>query len=186
MAYIRAHVGASVIVSKFSDRLNDARGKESIRAVSVRAAKLGHVGESTLHPYFRAEHPRPTMQVVVALSLALKIPSEELRELAGLPSEGQPWMPPAESLLMNDRQRRAVTELIRSFVQTLGAEHAVETTPESDAQTESNEDEEVDDGDDVRPSPNNPKIDPLTGLGDWRDDARREVQDGDNSADETG
>jgi hypothetical protein len=127
MASIHAPVGASVIVSKLSDRLNRARGDESIRSVSARAAKLGQVGESTLHPYFRDGHPRPTMPVVVALALALKIPSDELRELAGIPAEGQPWIPPAESRLMNDRQRRAVTELIRSFVQTRGAGHAVPT-----------------------------------------------------------
>jgi len=133
MAFVHAGMGASVIVSKFSDRLNDARGKESIRSVSARAAKLGHVGESTLHPYFRAEHPRPTMPVVVALAMALKIPSDELRELAGLPAEGQPWMPPAESRLMDDRQRRAVTELIRSFVKTQGATHADQPSTPADS-----------------------------------------------------
>lgn len=109
-------MGASVIVSKFSDRLNEARGDESIRSVSKRAAEVGHVGESTLYPYFRDGHPRPTMQVVVALAMALRVPSEELRVLSGIPAEGHPWMPPAESRMMNDRQRRAVTELIRSFV----------------------------------------------------------------------
>lgn len=103
-------------MSKFSDRLNEARGEESIRSVAARAAKLGHVGESTLYPYFRDGHGQPSMGVVVGLAMALHIPSQELRELAGIPAEGEPWMPPAESRMMNDRQRRAVTELIRSMV----------------------------------------------------------------------
>lgn len=62
MAYRHAPMGASVIVSKFSDRLNAKRADESIRSVSTRAAQLGHVGESTLYPYFRDGHPRPTMR----------------------------------------------------------------------------------------------------------------------------
>lgn len=145
MASGHADMGASVIVSKFSDRLNDARGKESIRAVSKRAAQIGGVGESTLHPYFRDGHPRPTMPVVVALALALQIPSQELRELAGIPAEGEPWMPPAESRLMSDRQRRAVTELIRSFVPTQGAENVtpIDSPTQSDASTEAAETEEA-------------------------------------------
>lgn len=42
----------------------------------------------------------------MALAMALKIPSEELRILADIPAEGHPWMPPMESRLMSDRQRR--------------------------------------------------------------------------------
>lgn len=146
VAYVHTGVGASVIVSKFSDRLNDARGAESIRAASARAAKLGNIGESTLYPYFRAEHPRPTTPVVVALSAALNIPIRELRELADIPAEGEPWMPPAESRLMNDRQRRAVTELIRSFVQAQGADNAVPSDSPTPAGTPSQAPEGEEDG----------------------------------------
>lgn len=103
-------------MSKFSDRLNQARGEESIRSVSARAAKLGHVGESTLYPYFRDGHGQPSMGVVVGLAMALKISSQELRELAGVPAQGQPWTPPQEACLLTERQRKAVEELIRSMV----------------------------------------------------------------------
>lgn len=121
-------------MSKLSDRLNQARGDESIRSVSARAAKLGHVGESTLYPYFRDGHGQPSMGVVVGLAMALRIPSQELRELAGIPAEGQPWMPPQESRSLDDRQRRALDELIRSIVATRGADNAIESTvPDSPA-----------------------------------------------------
>lgn len=103
-------------MSKFSDRLNEARGEESIRSVAARAAKLGHVGESTIPPYFRDGHGQPSMGVVVGLAMALRIPSQELRELAGIPAEGQVWVPPKEARFMNSRQRQAVEELIRSMV----------------------------------------------------------------------
>ncbi|MEV5360990.1 hypothetical protein AB0K45_11790 [Micrococcus luteus] len=102
-------------MSNFSERLNAARGDESIRSVARRAAELGQVGESTLYPYFREEHPRPSVQAVVALALALNLPSEELLAIAELPPEGLPWSPPVSSRLMNDRQRRAVNELIRAI-----------------------------------------------------------------------
>lgn len=103
-------------MTKFSDRLNAARGEESIRSVSARAATFGHVAKSTLYPYFRDGHGQPSMGVVVGLAMALRIPTRELRELAGIPAQGQPWTPPQEACLMTDRQRKAVEELIRSMV----------------------------------------------------------------------
>ena len=138
-------------MSKFSDRLNQARKDESIRSVAKRAAADDSVGESTLHPYFRDGHGRPTAQVVKALAKALGIATDELWILADMPSDGGPWSPPDESRFMNDRQRQAVAELIRSFVQTQGAAHDVETAPESDAQGEApshekNPDELADEG----------------------------------------
>lgn len=136
-------------MSKFSDRLNRARGEESIRSVAARAAKLGHVGESTIYPYFRDGHGQPSMGVVVGLALALKIPSQELRVLADIPAEGQPWMPPVEARYLDDRQRRAVDELIRSIVATRGAEHADQsqsptgTPAQPDASSETGENQEA-------------------------------------------
>lgn len=103
-------------MSKFSDRLNEARGEESIRSVSARAARLGHVGESTLYPYFRDGHGQPSMGVVVGLASALHVPVDELRSLAGIRAPGAPWIPPQEAQLMSERQRKAVEELIRSMV----------------------------------------------------------------------
>ncbi|SKF67704.1 Uncharacterised protein [Mycobacteroides abscessus subsp. bolletii] len=135
-------------MSKLSDRLNQARGNESIRSVSARAAKLGHVGESTLYPYFRDGHGQPSMGVVVGLAMALRIPTQELRELAGIPAEGQPWMPPQESRSLDDRQRRALDELIRSIVATRGTDNAIESASldspaPSGAPTEANEGDEA-------------------------------------------
>lgn len=166
-------------MSKFSDRLNQARKDESIRSVAKRAAADDSVGESTLHPYFRDGHGRPTVQVVKALAKALGIATDELWTLADMPSDGGPWSPPDESRFMNDRQRQAVSELIRSFVQTQGAAHDVETTQESPASPPVNQNEKN------VGSSNNSESDPLTGLDRWRGDAG-EVEDGDDSADKTG
>lgn len=71
-------------MTRFSDRLNEARGAESIRSVAARAAMFGHVGESTISSYFRDGHRQPSMRVVVGLASALGIPVAELRELAAL------------------------------------------------------------------------------------------------------
>ncbi|TEA09087.1 hypothetical protein CCUG60884_00256 [Mycobacteroides salmoniphilum] len=103
-------------MSRFSDRLNEARGDESIRSVAARAAKLGDVGESTIHPYFRDSHGKPSTGVVVGLAMALRIPTAELRDLAEVPAEGETWTPLKEARFMNSRQRQAVEELIRSMV----------------------------------------------------------------------
>lgn len=69
-------------MTEFSDRLNEARGAESIRSVAARAAMGGHVGESTIALYFRDGHRQPSLRVVVGLATALGIPVDELRELA--------------------------------------------------------------------------------------------------------
>lgn len=69
-------------VTEFSDRLNEARGAESIRSVAARAAMGGHVGESTIALYFRDSHRQPSLRVVVGLATTLGIPVDELRELA--------------------------------------------------------------------------------------------------------
>ncbi|WP_074339690.1 helix-turn-helix domain-containing protein [Mycobacteroides abscessus] len=75
-------------VTRFSDRLNEARGAESIRSAAARAATVGHVGESTIASYFRDGHRRPSMRVLVGLASALGIPVDELRELAS-PNDGR-------------------------------------------------------------------------------------------------
>lgn len=54
--------------------------------------------------------------MVSGLAMALKIPATELHGLAGMPAEGEAWIPPREARFMNIRQRQAVEELIRSMV----------------------------------------------------------------------
>lgn len=63
----------------------------------------------------RVGHPK--VETVDKLAHALKIPVEQAREAAGKPrGESAQYVPPAESRLLDDRQRRALDELIRSFV----------------------------------------------------------------------
>lgn len=60
------------------------------------------------------------------VAAALGVPEREARYLAGLPPvSGGPYSAPSESRLLDDRQRSALDELIRSIVATKGTGRAV-------------------------------------------------------------
>lgn len=67
----------------------------------------------------------PSPDTLDKIAHALKLPVERVREAAGQPrGEAAPYTPPSEANLLDDRQRRAIDELIRSFIETRGAPHA--------------------------------------------------------------
>ncbi|MGC5249616.1 hypothetical protein ACPXB3_22140 [Gordonia sp. DT219] len=78
-----------------------------------------------------------------------------------------PYRPPEEADLLDDRQRRAVDELIRSIVATRGAENGMETAQESRAPGSEDEDQKTGAG-----SPRDGGTDP---EGQAADDARPNV-----------
>lgn len=111
-------------MSALSDLLNEARGDLSVRAVGRKVAEYG-VGESTIIPYFNGKHGTPSVPVLEALTKVLPVSIGQLYTAVGLPAgEGKPYEPPAEATMLTRRQRLAIDELIRSFVDTRGATHA--------------------------------------------------------------
>ncbi|ETD31505.1 hypothetical protein [Williamsia sp. D3] len=134
-------------MSALSDLLNRRRGDRSVREIGRAATNYG-VGESTVIPYFSGKHgTRPPEKVLAALAAVLDIRIEELREAAGKPvGEREPYRPPEEANLLDQRQRRAVDELIRSIVASRGATDAEDLqTPAPAPRTpgEANEDQEA-------------------------------------------
>lgn len=58
---------------------------------------------------------QPKVETVDKIARALKIPVERAREAAGKPrGSSEPYAPPAEARLLDQRQRQALDELIRS------------------------------------------------------------------------
>lgn len=49
-------------MTEFSDRLNEARGGESIRPVAARAAMGGHFGPPLLEPRFAPTNPSTVLK----------------------------------------------------------------------------------------------------------------------------
>ncbi len=103
-------------MTELSDLLNSARGERSVRAIGRAVAQVG-VGESTVIPYFNGSHGVPSMPVLEALARVLPVSVAALRAAADFPAgELDPYVPPAESVLLSQRQRRRVDELIRDLV----------------------------------------------------------------------
>ncbi|WFN91514.1 helix-turn-helix domain-containing protein [Gordonia sihwensis] len=121
-------------MSALSDRLNEARGDRSVREIGRAANKVNGTGESTVIPYFNGKHGTPSLPVLTALADVLDVPLSELRTAAGLPAgERLPYKPPAEADLLSRSQRTALDALIKSIVETRGADHDADTKPASDA-----------------------------------------------------
>lgn len=89
----------------------------------------GALSRQTFDNYRKGHHPeRPDDDVLIVFHELLKIPIQKLREAGNRPpGEASPWEPPSSANLMNQRQRDAVTELIRSFIETIGAANAIPT-----------------------------------------------------------
>lgn len=60
---------------------------------------------------------RTTPDILRKVAEALRVDDAVIYGLVGWPQTTQPWEPPVEAEAMDDRQRKAVTELIRAFVQ---------------------------------------------------------------------
>lgn len=105
-------------VSRFSDRLARAKADlgVSTRAAADRAKANGHrLSANTVSLYTRDGHPDPDSETVAALAYALRVPLDELRQLAGLPDDLGEFRPDASANLLTRQQRNAVNEVIRLF-----------------------------------------------------------------------
>jgi hypothetical protein len=131
-------------VSALSDLLNQYI-PEGVSNRELARKSEGAISRATIDKYRAGEHgDQPSEAVLRAFHELLAIPLPRIRAAAGLPpGEAKPWVPPVEADLMSRRQRRAVTELIRSFVERQGEVRDLETAAQSDASGEARQNEEA-------------------------------------------
>lgn len=109
--------GEFVVVSDLADLIRETVPDWSNR----RIAKVADVAPGTIDGIMRGDRT-PAVDTLDKIAHALKLPVERVREAAGQPrGEAAPYTPPSEANLLDDRQRRAIDELIRSFIETRGA-----------------------------------------------------------------
>jgi transcriptional regulator with XRE-family HTH domain len=103
-------------VSALSRRLQEANVEGwSGREIARRSGDA--INQATVNKYLNGGHPRvPSEEVLHVFSDVLGVPLTELRHLAGLPAgELGPYQPPQEANRLDERQRKALSELIRAI-----------------------------------------------------------------------
>lgn len=108
-------------MSALSDLLNQAIEARFPDSSNRYLAKRAGISRGTVDNYRNGVVVKPTEEVLQAFHALLGVPIQDLRVAAGLPrGEAEPYEAPAEANLLDDRQRNAVDELIRSIVATRG------------------------------------------------------------------
>ena len=129
----------SVSVNELAELIRGAAKGASNRAI---ADTVG-VAPETVNRIMRNEGD-PDLETLDKIAQALKIPVVKLREAAARPTGTQSaYVPPIEANLLDDRQRRALDELIRSVVASRGAGNAVADQTESGASTQGGQAQEA-------------------------------------------
>ena len=107
-------------MSDLSDRLSRAKDElgYSTRQISTEAEKAGYkVSNATAAVYTNGKHGKPDAKTVEALSVVLRVPLAELRQLAGLPQQHGKFEPAPEADTLTAPQRAAVNEVIRQLAE---------------------------------------------------------------------
>lgn len=107
-------------MSDLSDRLSRAKDElgYSTRQISAEADKAGYrVSNATAAVYTNGKHGKPDARTVEALSVVLRVPLAELRELAGLPQQHGKFELAPEADTLTAPQRAAVNEVIRQLAE---------------------------------------------------------------------
>lgn len=127
-------------MSTFADLIREALPDDSRREI---ARKTG-VAPETINRIMRDEGD-PDAATVDKIAHALKLDVQKAREAVDKPrGESSPYEPPAEANLLDERQRRAVDEIIRVIVAaSQGVGNAVEATTQSDTPGEAAESEKT-------------------------------------------
>jgi hypothetical protein len=88
--------------------------RKGIRSVAHLAELTGVAGMTANRLVYGDSRTSP--EVLRQVARALKVDDAVIYGLAGWPTTTHPWEPPAEAEAMDERQRKAVTEMIRAFV----------------------------------------------------------------------
>ncbi|WP_123925526.1 hypothetical protein [Gordonia oryzae] len=128
-------------MSKLSDLLNS--GSVTARQAADKAEKAGvDLRYGTIAAYWSGGHGRPTAKTLSKLAKVVPFTEKQLQEAAwDVSAPLGPYVAPDEAALLDERQRRAVDELIRSIVATRGHRHELEATQKSGASGEAREDQ---------------------------------------------
>lgn len=106
-------------MNDLSTRLADAKGDLSIDAIVARAEGNGHaIDRATVARYVAGKGAKnPPDKVLRALAAGLGLDVRELRTLSGRPAgELGPYVPVDEAARLNEDQRRAIDQLIKTIV----------------------------------------------------------------------
>jgi hypothetical protein len=107
-------------VSALSDLINQELSRRGLDGASLRDLSErsdNRLSKDAVRIYRAGLHGRPTEEVLTAWSELLGTPISDLRRAADVPAGEQgPYVLPAEASRLSERQRAAVTELIRAFV----------------------------------------------------------------------
>jgi len=136
-------------VSKLSDRLAKAKRELDIstRQMAERAEANGYkLSDYNAKVYTNGKHSQnPDPSTLEALAFVLRVPLAEVRELAGLPSETEPFQAHASADLLTPPQRTAVNEIIRLLAESnKGANHDREAESEQGPEASGQEHERTD------------------------------------------
>ncbi len=118
-------------MSKLSNLLNSqpVTARQAAEIADKRGITLPY---GTIAAYWSGRHGRPSARTLERLAEVLAIPLGQLQVAAwNRTAPAEDWTPPPEVRLLNDRQRRALDELIRSFAAT--QEESDEDTSTQDA-----------------------------------------------------
>ena len=89
--------------------------QKGIRSIAHLAELTGVAGMTANRLVMGDAKTQP--EILREIARALHVDDVVIYGLAGWPTTTKPWEPPAEAEAMTDRQRKAVTEMIRAFVQ---------------------------------------------------------------------
>ncbi|QAU07153.1 transcriptional repressor [Gordonia phage Asapag] len=116
-------------MSALSDLLNS--GTVSARQAADKAVEKGiQLPYGTIAAYWSGRHGRPTAATLKRLAQVVQFSEKDLQKAAwNATAPLGPYRPPEESVLLDDRQRQALDDLIRSIVAVRGERHDVTTEP---------------------------------------------------------
>ncbi|MFW0790053.1 hypothetical protein [Gordonia sp. CPCC 205333] len=128
-------------MSALSDLLNggNVTARQAADKAEALCVKLPY---GTIAAYWSGRHGKPSATTLSRLAQVVPFTEKQLQEAAwNVTAPLGPYRPPEESLLLDQRQRRAVDELIRSIVTKQGANDGVEDATKPHAQGETSEDQ---------------------------------------------
>ena len=111
-------------MTALSDLINQrlaALGWDGLSVRDLAQKSDGALSKDNVSIYRKGTHGTPSETTLASWSDILQTPIEDLREAAGLARGGEAFMLPPEAARLNQRQRRAITEIIMSMVE--GEQH---------------------------------------------------------------
>lgn len=107
-------------MTALSDLINQrlaALGWDGLSLRDLAEKSEGALSKDNVAIYRKGTHGVPSETTLASWSDILQTPIEDLREAAGMPRGGEQFSLPPEAARLNQRQRRAITELIMSMIE---------------------------------------------------------------------